>query len=149
MQAIELENESYRSEIVDMKAAIETYRVHIFGSQTSTKTTTEFYKAVKDDHIDVRIAEYINNYHGTLNLCILFKRERQGVYLFGSKSVCISVENDYINIRVGGGYLSIDEYIDQYAEIELKKLESKDMRKQFYSTSGSGVKVIRQSSPAS
>jgi hypothetical protein len=38
MQAIEVDNESYRSEIVDMKAAIETYRVHIYGSSTSTTT---------------------------------------------------------------------------------------------------------------
>lgn len=42
-----------------MRAAIETYRIHIFG-----QTKTVIYKAVKDDHIDIRIAEYINNYPG-------------------------------------------------------------------------------------
>jgi hypothetical protein len=90
-----------------MKAAIETYRIHIFG-----QTKTEIYKAVKDDPIDVRLAEYINNYPGNLNLRSMFSRSRPGIYLFGSKSIVMTVENDFINVRVGGGYLSIDEFID-------------------------------------
>jgi hypothetical protein len=146
MQAIEVDNESYRSEIVDMKAAIETYRVHIYGSQTKT---TEVYRAEKNDHIDVRLAEYINHYPGSLNLFQLFVRERHGVYTFGSKSICIMVENDNIQVRVGGGYLSIDEFIDQYAGIELEKLERKSMKKQFYSTSGSGKMAVDLSPNAS
>ena len=146
MQAIEVDNESYRSEIVDMKAAIETYRVHIYGSQTKT---TEVYRAEKNDHIDVSLAEYINHYPGSLNLYQLFVRERHGVYTFGSKSICIMVENDNIQVRVGGGYLSIDEFIDQYAGIELEKLERKSMKKQFYSTSGSGKMAVDLSPNAS
>jgi hypothetical protein len=36
------------------------------------------------------------------------------------------VEKDNIKIRVGGGYLSIDEFLDQYTPLEMEKLERKD-----------------------
>ena len=38
---------------------------------------------------------------------------------------------DRINIRVGGGFLSIDEFLDQYTPTELEKLERKDPLKRF------------------
>ena len=34
-------------------------------------------------------------------------------------------------VRVGGGYLSIDEFLDQYTPAELEKLERKDPLKKF------------------
>lgn len=42
----------------------------------------------------------------------MFYRESEGVYQFGTKRVNIRVENNKINVRVGGGYLSVDEFID-------------------------------------
>ena len=36
-----------------------------------------------------------------------------------------------IIVRVGGGYLSIDEFLDQYTPAELEKLERKDPLKKF------------------
>ena len=53
-------------------------------------------------------------------------RESEGVYQFGSKKVAIKVDKDKINVRVGGGYLSIDEFLDQYTPLELEKLERHD-----------------------
>ena len=41
------------------------------------------------------------------------------------------MENHGIKIRVGGGYLSIDEFLDQYTPVELEKLERKDPLKRF------------------
>jgi hypothetical protein len=43
----------------------------------------------------------------------------------------VKVENKGIKIRVGGGYLSIDEFLDQYTPVELEKLERKDPLKRF------------------
>ena len=34
-------------------------------------------------------------------------------------------------VRVGGGYLSIDEFLDQYTPAELEKMERKDPLKKF------------------
>jgi hypothetical protein len=42
----------------------------------------------------------------------MFMRESEGIYKFGNKRVYVRVEKDKINIRVGGGYLSIDEFLD-------------------------------------
>ena len=58
-------------------------------------------------------------------------RETEGVYEFGSKRIMVKVERDKIQIKVGGGYLSIDEFIDQYTPVELEKLERRDPLRRF------------------
>ena len=72
------------------------------------------------------MAEYINNYPERQKLKIMFMRESEGVYQFGSKRIALKVAKDKIEIRVGGGYLSIDEFLDQYTPAELEKLERRD-----------------------
>ena len=75
------------------------------------------------------MAEYINNYPDRQKLKIMFMRESEGIYKFGTKRVHVKIEKDKINIRVGGGYLSIDEFLDQYTPAEMEKLERKDPMK--------------------
>lgn len=70
------------------------------------------YVPVKGDPIDRRLAEYLNNYPEKQKLKVLFTRESEGVYKFGMRRVAIRVDNDRINVRVGGGYLTIDEFLD-------------------------------------
>jgi len=79
----------------------------------------------------MRLAEYINNYPDRSRLKIMFMRESDNVYEFGSKRVRVKVERDKILIQVGGGYLSIDEFLDQYTPPELEKLSRKDPLKRF------------------
>ena len=74
----------------------------------------------------MKLAEYINNYPERQKLKIDFMRESEGLYLFGTKKVSISVEKDTLIIRVGGGYKYIDEFIDHYTPLEHQKLETKD-----------------------
>lgn len=78
------------------------------------KSRIAVYIPVRDDVVDKKLAEYINNYPERSKLKIMFMRESEGVYQFGNKRVCVRVDKDKINIRVGGGYLSIDEFIDIY-----------------------------------
>lgn len=61
----------------------------------------------------------------------MFLRESEGVYEFGSRRVMVKVERDKIQIKVGGGFLSIDEFLDQYTPAELEKLERRDPLKRF------------------
>ena len=56
----------------------------------------------------------------------MFMRESEGVYEFGSRRILVKVERDKIQIKVGGGFLGIDEFLDQYTPAELEKLERKD-----------------------
>ena len=51
----------------------------------------------------------------------MFIRLSPGIYSFGSKKVCIKVDNGKINIRGGGGYLRIDEFLEKYTTVELEK----------------------------
>ena len=60
----------------------------------------------------MHIADYINNYPNRNDLKVMFMRESEGTYQFGSKRINIKVEAGKIKIRTGGGYLGIDEFID-------------------------------------
>ena len=79
----------------------------------------------------MKLAEYINNFPDRSKLKIMFMRESEGVYEFGSRRIRVKVEKDKILIKVGGGHLSIDEFLDQYTPVELEKLERKDPLKRF------------------
>jgi len=70
------------------------------------------YIPVKGDAIDSKLAEYINNYPDRQKLKIMFMRESSGVYEFGSKRIRVEVQREKITIKVGGGFLSIDEFLD-------------------------------------
>ena len=61
----------------------------------------------------------------------MFMRESEGVYEFGSRKVMVKVERGKIQIKVGGGFLSIDEFLDQYTPAELDKLDRADPLKRF------------------
>ena len=114
-------------QLKDTEVEIEALKNYII----ELKQRIAVYIPVKDDPIDKRLAEFINNYPERQKLKIMFMRESEGVYQFGTKRVAVRVDKDKINIRVGGGYLSIDEFLDQYTPGELEKLERKDPLKKF------------------
>ena len=127
----ELEEKVYKANITsfellkqlkDAEIEIETLKQYIID----LKQRIAVYIPVKEDAIDKRLAEYINNYPERSKLKIMFMRESSGVYQFGTKRVQVKVERDSIKIRVGGGYLSIDQFLEQYTPAELEKLERKD-----------------------
>lgn len=62
--------------------------------------------------MDVALSDYINNYPMRNKLKIMFMRESEGVYEFGEKRVRVKVERGKILIQVGGGYLSVDQFLD-------------------------------------
>jgi CYTH domain-containing protein len=135
-QQYEAEIDVLRNYIIDLKSRIAVYI------------------PVKNDLVDKRIAEYINNYPDRQKLKIMFMRESEGVYQFGSKRVHVKVDKDRISVRVGGGYLSIDEFLDQYTPLELEKLERNDPMQRFAqkvavskTISGSQVRNMSPSSP--
>ena len=108
VKILEVEVETLKTYIIDLKARIAVYI------------------PVKSDPIDMKLAEYINNYPDRNKLKIMFMRESDGVYEFGSKRVRVKVERGKILVQVGGGNLTVDEFLDQYTPTELKVLERKD-----------------------
>ena len=92
----------------DLEAEIETLKAYIID----LKARIAVYIPVKTDPVDTKLAEYINNYPDRNKLKIMFMRESEGVYEFGSKRVRVKVERGKILIQVGGGNLTIDEFLD-------------------------------------
>ena len=92
----------------DLEAEVETLKAYIID----LKSRIAVYIPVKADNIDKKLAEYINNYPDRQRLKIMFMRESEGVYEFGSRRVMVKVEREKIQIKVGGGFLSIDEFLD-------------------------------------
>merc|ERR1711957_1072695 len=95
------------------------------------KSRIAVYIPVKNDIIDRKLAEYINNFPDRSKLKIMFMRESEGVYEFGQRKVAVKVESGKIQVRVGGGYLSIDEFLDQYTPTELERLARNDPMKRY------------------
>jgi len=133
---VSLEDKCYRANktsldllqrIRDLELEVETLKAYIID----LKARIAVYIPVKGDDIDKKLAEYINNYPDRQKLKIMFMRETEGVYEFGSKRVYVKVAQGKIRIQVGGGYLSIDEFLDQYTPVELEKLERRDPLKRF------------------
>ena len=114
-------------QLKDAEVEIATLQQYI----VDLKQRIAVYIPIKNDGVDKKLAEFINNYPERSKLKIMFMRESEGVYHFGSKRVQVKVEREGIKIRVGGGYLSIDEFLDQYTPVELEKLERKDPLKRF------------------
>ena len=75
------------------------------------------YKAVKGDLVDELLAKYIKD-------CpVPVKRLGDGYYLFGTRKIYAKIMNGKLVVRVGGGYMIIEEFIATYAEPELIKLQ--------------------------
>ena len=92
----------------DAEEEVETLKAYIID----LKARIAVYVPIKDDPVDKKLADYINNYPDRQKLKIMFMRESEGVYEFGSRRIAVKVERGKIEIRVGGGFLSIDEFLD-------------------------------------
>ena len=77
------------------------------------KLKHDTYIAHKNDVLDKHLSSYLNAYPEKEKLRIMFLRETEGVYQFGQRRVYLKCEKaGQIFVRVGGGFISIDEFID-------------------------------------
>ena len=80
------------------------------------KNEDEFfiYKPLVSDPVDLKLANYINRAPLNVRQKMNFQRESEGVYRYHRKRVFMKIEGDTIVIRVGGGYLTMDEFVQIY-----------------------------------
>lgn len=83
------------------------------------------YIPAKNDPVDFAMAEYVNSLPEPME--IPFVREDPGIYLFGSKRIYVKLDNDKLSskkylVRVGGGSILLDEYVESYGPNELNKM---------------------------
>jgi hypothetical protein len=124
---INLEEKVYKSNKISLEllgqlknAQLEIEQLHSYVKDIRKKITV--YVPAKNDVIDRKLADYINS-SDYEHLKILFLRQNEGIYFFGSKKVNLKQEKNDIKVRVGGGYLSIDDFVHQFQTVELEKLD--------------------------
>jgi len=82
-------------QLKESEQEVETLKSYIID----LKSKVAVYIPMKDDPIDEKLADFINNYPDRQRLKIMFMRESEGVYEFGSKKVFIKVEKDKIKSK--------------------------------------------------
>lgn len=75
---------------------------------------TNFGYSPTDDKIDKHLAEIINKSEKSEKSKMLFIREGEGIYTYCKKKVFMKCQDDRLIIRVGGGYMSLEEFIDTF-----------------------------------
>ena len=83
-----------------------------------SKPTLKGYVAVKGDEVDEMWAYHLNKAEIELNVV----RIEAGKYLFGTRNVTAKIVAGKLVVRVGGGYMSADEFIAHYGQSELLKM---------------------------
>ena len=74
----------------------------------------------------------MNEYPERQNLKILFLRQSEGVYTFGRRKVYVKIDkNKQVLVRVGGGYMDMADFIEQYTHEEVEKIDREDTAKRF------------------
>lgn len=72
----------------------------------------------KGDVLDQMISLYINQ----SNCPVPIRKIGNGFYLFGTKKIFAKILNGKLVIRVGGGFMIIEEFIATYADSEMNKV---------------------------
>lgn len=78
----------------------------------------KLYKPVKGDVVDEMFAGHLNK----AKLEIEVQRISASNYMFGTKKILAKIINDRLVIRVGGGYMNAEEFIEQHGKIEMMKM---------------------------
>ena len=126
LKITELENEKIEKE--DQIQTLETLLDDL-------RKDREIYKPAKDDPIDIALSDYINTRPAALK--VNFDREDHGRYNFGTKKIFVKLEQGKLLIRVGGGYMQVEDFVKLYSPVELerfsllKKEQAQNIRKNY------------------
>lgn len=113
LELISLKNQ----EISELNAILNQRLAYIKALQS--KLGTKKYTVVKGgDDVDRMLADFLEMF-GTK---IPIVRLGNGFYLFGTRKIYAKIMNGKLVVRVGGGYMTIEEFVRTYEEPELNKL---------------------------
>ena len=82
----------------------------------------EIYKPIKDDPIDIALSDYVNTRPAGVK--VQFDREDHGIYNFGTKKIFVKLEQGKLLIRVGGGYMQVEDFVKLYSPVELERFSN-------------------------
>lgn len=73
----------------------------------SKKPVKQLFKAVPGDELDKMLGEILSR----LGIPVVISRLGGGYYMFGGKKIFCKIINGKLVVRVGGGYMGIEEFI--------------------------------------
>ena len=89
------------------------------GARAVVKDTVKVERTSGGDKVDEYLAEYLEQ-----NDCpVPIQKISEGNYLFGTRKIFAKIMNGQLVVRVGGGYMGIDEFIESYGQSEYEKME--------------------------
>ena len=100
------------------------------------KPRFQFYVPVKTDTVDVELGRYINEV--TMGTPVPWKRISESNYIYGTKKVNVKYMRNHLIIKVGGGSMMVEEFVANYEDIELAKMN--------YNNPGSGIPLNQDQS---
>ena len=122
IQAVETENNQYKEIIEQFRAEISKKAEQ--NSELSDQLKIALgklpHREEKTDQIDKALKEFLKE-QGIKNP---FVKISEGIYNFGNKRLCFSLKNGFPVIRVGGGYMFVDEFLKMYTNFNKKKEET-------------------------
>ena len=119
-----------KDHLQQVQAALESQNYRLKAENDKLKHSV--YIPHKDDTTDRILGEYINSRPENDRLNIMFLRESEGIYRFGQKRVYVKTEKGgQMKVRVGGGFMSIGKFIQDYSIEEQKKIERRNPVQKF------------------
>lgn len=92
--------------------------IEIMNKKIRDKQARPMFTLPKGDTIDTMLNYYMNH----TNCPVPVRKIGNGFYLFGTKKIYAKILNGKLVIRVGGGFMIIEEFIATYAENEMTKI---------------------------
>jgi hypothetical protein len=76
---------------------------------------------VDDDVVDKMLEDFVEKH----SVKVPINRIDQSKYLFGTKVISAQIINGVLMVRVGGGFMNIEEFVDKHSTKEILSLKLK------------------------
>lgn len=107
------------NDLESLKAEREEQLMSLENIIDELRKDREIYRPIKDDPIDIALSDYVNTRPAGLK--VQFDREDHGIYNFGTKKIFVKLEQGRLLIRVGGGYMQVEDFVKMYSPVELER----------------------------
>lgn len=77
-----------------------------------------YWGALKGDLVDEMLARYISDYE----VKVPISRIGNQLYMFGTRRIYAKIMNNRLVVRVGGGFMGIDQFVHQHTDVEMQRL---------------------------
>ncbi len=104
-------------------------RMHKSGSGV-LKTVRDYsngtesqYTPERGDQVDQMLAYHLNMRRCSVNI----KRMSEGHYMFGTRRITAKIQNERLVVRVGGGYMLLEDFLNEYTPQDSDRNKSNDL----------------------